>query len=309
VAQRLTSLRQRTFDANTQPPKCLSAQELHQRCQFLLIEIKSNAPPAEIPKLDQLFVQAVGADLRKKLLSFLHPLPAASNNANLQRFSEMTQNAIKAEQELQTITDVADQAAHRSSKPCAGRQATQPRPGPHTFFNGRNEQDHQEEEHPEQHRMNTANTQCNIPNCDTCSHSSGPIVVPTCFLTKHAPGTLGEQQDLMARAIIAMGMAAKTLAEDAPFAGASVAEEALKNSSGMRVPIKCFGCDRLPKHAENAFHLWRNCPNKADKIVWENFQKSWKEFRERKQARQEQKRNQGRGAQLDPNAATTAHVL
>jgi hypothetical protein len=47
-------------------------QELHQRRQFLLIKIKSDNPPAEIPQLDQLFVQAVGEDLRKKQLSFLH---------------------------------------------------------------------------------------------------------------------------------------------------------------------------------------------------------------------------------------------
>jgi hypothetical protein len=63
----------------------------------------------------------------------------------------------------------------------------------------------------------------------------------------------------------------------------------------MRIPIKCFGCDGLPKYTDNAFHLWRNCPNKADKEVWENFQANLKSFRERKQARQEQKRNQEGG--------------
>jgi hypothetical protein len=36
LAQRLTSLRQRTFDQTTQKPKYLSVQELHQRYQFLL---------------------------------------------------------------------------------------------------------------------------------------------------------------------------------------------------------------------------------------------------------------------------------
>jgi hypothetical protein len=51
------------------------------------------------------------------------------------------------------------------------------------------------------------------------------------------PWNIGKEQDLMAQAIIAMGMAAKTLAEDMSFTGASVVEEALQNSSGMRVPI------------------------------------------------------------------------
>jgi hypothetical protein len=171
----LTSLRQQTYDPTTQKAKYLSVQELHQRYQFLLIEIKSDTPPADIPQLDQLFVQAVSEDdLQKKLLTHL---------------------------------------------------------------------------------------------------------------------------ELMAQAIVAMGMASDSLQEDMPFTGASIVEEALQQSSGMRIPIKCFGCDGIPKYTENAFHLWRNCPNKADKQVWENFQKNLKEFRERKQARQEQKRNQGGGSQ------------
>jgi hypothetical protein len=123
-----------------------------------LTEIKSNAPLAEIPQSDQLFVQAVSEDLSKKLSSYLHPLLTASNDENIQRFSEMMQNAIMAENELQTIANVADPAVHRSSKPHAGRQAAQQRPGPHALmFNGMNEQDRQQEEHSEQCRMNTAN--------------------------------------------------------------------------------------------------------------------------------------------------------
>jgi hypothetical protein len=95
-----------------------------------------------------------------------------------------------------------------------------------------NEQDHQEEENLEQHQMNAANMQCNIPNCDACcAHSSGPIAMPTCSLTKCTPRMSGEQQDLM-------GMAADALAGDVSFTGASVVEEAPQNSSGMRVPIK-----------------------------------------------------------------------
>jgi hypothetical protein len=45
----------------------------------------------------------------------------------------------------------------------------------------------------------------------------------------------------------------------------------------------------------------RNCPNKADQQVWDNFQKNLKAFRERKQSREEQKRNQGGGGSQHGN--------
>jgi hypothetical protein len=96
LAQRLTGVQQRTFDAKSQRPKYLSVQELHQSYQFLLVEIKSTTPPAEIPQLDQLFAQAVSEDLRKKLLVYLHPLPTTTNHANMHRFTAMTQHAIDA---------------------------------------------------------------------------------------------------------------------------------------------------------------------------------------------------------------------
>jgi hypothetical protein len=60
-------------------PAYLSVQELDQRHQFLLVEIKSNTPQAEIPQLDQLFLQTVSEDLQKKLLVHLLPLPTTTN--------------------------------------------------------------------------------------------------------------------------------------------------------------------------------------------------------------------------------------
>jgi hypothetical protein len=94
LAQGLTSLWHQTFDPKTQQAMCLSIRDPHQRHQFFSIKIKSNAPPAEIPQLDQLFVQSVSEDLRKKLLSHLHPQPTTTNNANRQQFLEMMQTAV-----------------------------------------------------------------------------------------------------------------------------------------------------------------------------------------------------------------------
>ena len=120
LAQRLASLRQKTFDPSTRKPRYLTVQELHQRYQFLLIEIKVDTPPADILQLDQLFLQAVSKDLRKKLLTHFHPLPATTNNENVQRFSDLlVQHANEAENELTTMTNIASRAAqHRQAKPC-----------------------------------------------------------------------------------------------------------------------------------------------------------------------------------------------
>ncbi len=60
----------------------------------------------------------------------------------------MIQHAIDAENELQTITNIADRAAHRNSKPYAARQNTQQRQ-PHTFFSGTSQD--QQEEYPEEY--------------------------------------------------------------------------------------------------------------------------------------------------------------
>ena len=81
-------------------------------------------------------MQAVSEDLRKKLLTHLQALPTTTNNANVQRFSDLVQHAIEAEIELTTITNIASRAAHRQAKPYASRQPTQQSRGPRTFFNG-----------------------------------------------------------------------------------------------------------------------------------------------------------------------------
>jgi hypothetical protein len=290
LVQRLTSLKQQTFDPVTKQTKCLSIEELHQRHQFLLIEIKSDTPPADVPQLDQLLIQAVSEDLRKRLLSRVIPLPTTSNSANVQRFTNMMQHAIEAENDLKTITNIAEKAAHRQTRPCNIRQNTNSQRGPQTFFAGGHEQ---HTEHPDDQSVHASNPYCATPNCEAISHSTGTVIVPMCFLTKCTPSISAEQQEPMAQAIIAMGTAVESMQDDMPFTRASIAEAALQTASGARMPIKCFGCDGLLKHTENAFHLWRNCPNKADKEVWDNFQRNLKEFRKSKQTRQDLRRNQG----------------
>jgi hypothetical protein len=77
------------------------------------------------------------------------------------------------------------------------------------------------------------------------------------------------------------------------FAGVSIVEQALRNASGVRRPIKCFGCQGLEQYDSNAYHLWKDCPNKADQEVWKNFQINLRRFREEKARRREERRGQG----------------
>ena len=60
------------------------------------------------------------------------------------------------------------------------------------------------------------------------------------------------------------------------FVGVGVSrdvETALRQASGVRVPIKCFGCNGLEPE-ERTYHLWRDCPNKLRQEIWLHFQKS-----------------------------------
>ena len=95
--------------------------------------------------------------------------------------------------------------------------------------------------------MHASSSPYHFTTCNSILHSTGPVVIPTCFLTKYSPEISAEQEELMALAIMAMGTAVVSIQEDMPFTGASIAREALEQASGMRIPIKCFGCKGLPK--------------------------------------------------------------
>jgi hypothetical protein len=82
----------------------------------------------------------------------------------------------------------------------------------------------------------------------------------------------------MAKAIIAMGMAAKEFSR--PLMATSIIQEALCQASGTKIPIKCFGCSGLPKYDNQAYHLWRDCPNTGDLEVYRNFNINLKKFHE-----------------------------
>ena len=63
----------------------------------------------------------------------------------------------------------------------------------------------------------------------------------------------------------------------------SVAEDAIRRATGMPGPPKeCWGCTDTQFHATR-FHLFRECPNRADPAVRENFAKRLGLFRQTRQ--------------------------
>jgi hypothetical protein len=122
--------------------------------------------------------------------------------------------------------------------------------------------------------------------CEAVSHGTGPVKLPTTLMAKCNSNLTTVQQDLMAEVIVAMGTACF---DNKLLTAASIAEMALHQASGTRIPIKFFQCPNLPKHNDKAHHLWRDCPNKADHEAWKNFQIDLQNFRKEQQARNAQR--------------------
>jgi hypothetical protein len=215
---------------------------------------------------------------------------------NLQRFSNIITLAITAEKDLKTITNIAERAAFWSNRTeRGGLQQYNPRVPPRTFMSAPEQQDPEEERYHLEHANPTdmAYTFAAKPLfcCNSFLHPTGAIQMPVCFMTKHNQDTSTAQETLMAEAIIAMGTAVEEFSN--PLTASSIVEEALRQASGTKIPIKCFRCSGLPKYNEQAYHLWRDYPHKGDPEVYRNYNVNLKKFREERQARWGSDQRQG----------------
>jgi hypothetical protein len=64
----------------------------------------------------------------------------------------------------------------------------------------------------------------------------------------------------------------------------SVAEMALREASGTRGPIKCWGCQDVKEYQHDCFHRWTHCPRKHDARTIAAFQKNLLEYQQRMNA-------------------------
>jgi hypothetical protein len=178
---------------------------LSQECQRPLAEIKPTTLPTKAPQLNNALVQAVSKDLKKKLIQHIAVLPANTIDKSLQRFNNMVQFAVDAEDELKTATDVTHGAAFQTTRPCGGKgNATPPRSQARTFMApaaptaGVEEQEspsetetekterHQQSRATEEHNRNLEEncnrnlTRSTTEDCTTVKHPAGKVLLPTC---------------------------------------------------------------------------------------------------------------------------------
>ena len=58
----------------------------------------------------------------------------------------------------------------------------------------------------------------------------------------------------------------------------SVAEEAMRQASGERSPLKCWGCQSFPEYSKDCLHRFIDCPHRTDPRVHQAFQEKMKTY-------------------------------
>lgn len=280
LSSRIERIKQRAWDPATSRARYKSITELSQDYQFELQEVTPTTQHDELPDMENTFYRALSADMQTRVIDSLSPAPPTTVGQNIARFNHFVNLCIQQEKALKTITSVAERAVQRSSRNNYQQRAAGPK-GPRAFIATHHypapftpQQEPQDHQYPLA-AVGTAIPQASPQHAPNSPHLP-PVVLPFTFLC--AP-TTQNQQETMTQAILAMDEASQALC------AVSIVEEALQKSSGMRAPMKCFGCDGLPEYANDCHHLWRNCPHKDDRRTWNNFQQNLKLFRERLQTR------------------------
>jgi hypothetical protein len=72
----------------------------------------------------------------------------------------------------------------------------------------------------------------------------------------------------------------------------SVAEEAIQKATGTNLPLlECWGCTNHPKHHEQRFHRWIECPYRGDQSVQALAKKGLQQFLEKRRSTRQQRSN------------------
>jgi hypothetical protein len=71
-------------------------------------------------------------------------------------------------------------------------------------------------------------------------------------------------------------------------------EQAMRQASGMKAPITCWGCQGIERYnGKGSAHSYRECPNKGDPEVVENFKINLQKWRDSRDGRGGAPRNTG----------------
>jgi hypothetical protein len=269
VSKRLYKINQRHYDETSRGYIFSTIEELNQKFQGVLQEIKPYDPPNDLPDLCQLFYQATTKDLQNKTVRLLPGGNPVNFNHNLARLNEFVIEVLRQERELKSLITIARRAA--------GPSRTHSRAGPagSAFMNV---QHNESAAYPNQDNDNdnfgrqTWNSNSTQPNDNSGDNAyitatGGHLVLPRTFIATQRDST--EQSNLK-----------HTLTQT--LTALSLAEQALRDASGTRSPPQCFGCAGLKAYEDKCHHLFRDCPHKEDPQVIENFKQSLQAFRDRR---------------------------
>jgi hypothetical protein len=263
VSKRLYKINQRHYDENSRGYIFSTIEELNQKFQGVLQEIKPYDPPTDLPDLCQLFYQATTKDLQNKTVRLLPGGNPTNFNHNLARLNEFVLDVLRQERDLRSLINIARRATGPAR---ANNRAT---PAGSAFMNTQNDQ-HQEYPHQETNPRGGTRGGTELTRTSDNTYiptTGGHLVLPRAFVATQMDST-------------AQSTLKNTLTQT--LTALSLAEQALRDASGTRFPPQCFGCAGLKAYENKCNHLFRDCPHKEDPQVIENFKQSLQDFRDRR---------------------------
>jgi hypothetical protein len=185
-----------------------------------------------MPDLEQTFFQGLHENIKLKIIDNLNAGAPANLGQNLRRYNDIVRKAIEAEEEQKRVARQIQQMT-RNINPGRPNTRSQDRQtgGPRVFL-----AKHTKGEPEADHERNTAPTDTTWANAPTSTR----FALPRSFCARYTGNTIAE--DMISASVEMVNL----LEDEEPdgFAGVSIVEQVLRNASGVRRPIKCFGCAR-----------------------------------------------------------------
>jgi hypothetical protein len=242
VSKRLYKINQRYYDESSKGYSFSNVEEVSQKFQGVLQEINPTDPPDNLPDLCQLFFQATTKNLQDCTVRLLPTGIPVSFNHNLARLNAFVIKVIRQEKELKSLINIARRASAPARTNCTQH------PSGRTFMSS--DMPSQPHDHLFEHMATGPGTGWHNP-------ATGPPMENT-YLPIN-----GGQHIVLPRVFLAAqnNNAEKTQIKTAlkhTLTALSLAEQALRDASGSRFPIQCFGCAGLLNYENKCTHLFKD---------------------------------------------------
>jgi hypothetical protein len=232
ITLQLAKLQQIVYDPKTKSSKYLPTQQLHEQFQSVLAEIDGGDPEegSDIPSISYMFFDALSHRLKTNVEASLPDRNATDFQTNLNRYHIFRAEVEKEEEKIRLFVNIARsvQSKQRGEPPSWNRGD---RNTPRTFMAGHNTGDSGDEDEREGYEDDEGDNTVTMPSMT--------------FLA-------GKDKNEKNTAKLMKGL----------ITCLSVAETALREASGTRGPIKCWGCQDVEEYQHDCFHRWIHCPRK-----------------------------------------------